>query len=313
VTEALLSPGYPNRSFGVGLLAGAILAAFSAASYAGGCGTKPIGNIIVATLNRAPIVTLSANGHPVTLILDTGAEKTVVTPDVAERIGAQRPSIEFQRGIRGITGDLPSHEVELRSFAAGKVPIPWRRILVAPVKMARVFSTPLDGLLGADALSDFDIDLDLPRHQMTFYRKQTCETAAPNWAGPYVSVSTGLSRGGRLFLPVQLDGHRLTAVIDTGSQVTVLATASARALGLTERQLSQDISATTQGIAGEPLNARVHRFAKLEVGALMIRNPEVVVTDSKLSEADIVLGVDVLSSRRLWLSYGSHQIFLSSR
>ena len=267
----------------------------------------------MATLNRAPIVTLSANGHAVTLILDTGAERTVLTPDVAKRIGAQRPSIEFQRRLRGITGDLPTHEVELHSFAAGEVAIPWRRVLVAPVKMTRVFPTPLDGLLGADALSDFDIDLDLPRHQMTFYRKQTCETAAPNWAGPYVSVSTGLSRGERLFFPVLLDGHRLTAVIDTGSQVTVLATAAARALGLTEGHLTRDRSTTTQGVAGEPLSARVHRFAKLEVGALMIRNPEVVVTDLKLNEADIVLGVDFLSSRRLWLSYGSRRIFLSSR
>jgi predicted aspartyl protease len=267
----------------------------------------------VATLNRAPMVTLSANGKAVTLILDTGAERTVLTPHVAERVGAQRPSIEFQRHLRGIAGDLASHEVELRSFAAGAVAIPWRRVLVAPVKMAKVFPTPLDGLLGADALSDFDIDLDLPQHQMTFYRKQTCETAAPNWAGPYISVSTGFSRGERLFFPVQLDGHRLTAVIDTGSQVTVLATASARALGLTEVQLSRDHSVTTQGVAGEPLSSRVHRFATLEVGDISIRDPEVVVTDLKLNEADIVLGVDFLSSRRLWLSYGSRRIFLSSR
>jgi Aspartyl protease len=148
-----------------------------------GCGTKPIGKIIVATLNRAPMVTLSANGHSVTLILDTGAERTVLTPEVAKLIGAQPPAVEFQRRVRGIGGDLASHEVELRSFAAGEVAIPWRRVLVAPVNMANVFPTPLDGLLGADILSDFDVDLDLPRHQVTFYQKQTCPTAAPNWAG----------------------------------------------------------------------------------------------------------------------------------
>ena len=313
MTDAPVSPGSGPRPIRVGLIAGAILTAFAATvSHAGDCGTKPIGNIIVATLNRAPMVTLSANGKAVTLILDTGAERTVLTPDVAERIGAQRPSIEFQRHLRGIAGDLPTHEVELRSFAAGEVAIPWRRVLVAPVKMARVFPTPLDGLLGADALSDFDIDLDLPRHQMTFYQKQTCSTAAPNWAGPYTSVSTGVSRGERLFFPVQLDGHRLTAVIDTGSQFTVLATASARALGLTEGQLSRDRSVSTQGVAGEPLSSRVHRFGRLEVGALIIRNPEVVVTDLKLNEADIVLGVDFLSSRRLWLSYGSRRIFVAN-
>ena len=259
------------------------------------------------------MVTLTANGHAVTLILDTGAERTVLTPDVAERIGAQRPRIEFQRRLHGIAGDLPSREVELRSFAAGAVAIPWRRVLVAPVKMAKIFPTPLDGLLGADSLSDFDIDLDLPRHQMTFYQRQSCETAAPNWTGPYISVSTGRSRGEHLFFPAQLDGHRLTAVIDTGSQVTVLATASARALGVTNEQLSKDRSVTTQGVAGEPRSARVHRFARLEIGSLIVRNPEVVVADLNLNDADILLGVDFLRSRRLWLSYGSRRIFLSSR
>jgi len=131
-----------------------------------GCSTKLLGNVGVATLNRVPFVTLSANGHSVTLIVDTGAERTVLTPEAAKQIGAQRPSIEFQRGIHGIGGNLASHEVELRSFAAGEVAIPWRRVFVAPVRTAKVFPTPLDGLLGTDVLSDFDVDLDLPRHLM---------------------------------------------------------------------------------------------------------------------------------------------------
>src|SRR5436305_12195058 len=84
-----------------------------------------VGNVVVATLNRVPFVTLSANGHSVTLIVDTGAERTVLTPEAAKAIDAQRPRIEFQRQVRGIGGDLASHEIELRSFAAGEVAIPW--------------------------------------------------------------------------------------------------------------------------------------------------------------------------------------------
>ena len=319
-----------HRPPGFSLLAVAILAALSAtAGHAQdtpstatgavrtvadtGCGTKPIGKIIVATLNRAPMVTLSANGHSVTLILDTGAERTVLTPDVAKRIGAQRPPIEFQRQTRGIAGDVPSHEVELRSFAAGDVAIPWRRVLVAPVTTARVFPTPLDGLLGADALSDFDIDLDLPQHQLIFYQKQSCPTAVPDWSVPYTAISTGLSRGERLFFPVQLDGHQFTAFVDTGSQVTVLSTNTTGTLGLTEGLLSRDRSVIVRGAAAEQVASRVHRFAKLEVGTVVVPNPEIIVTDVKLSDADMVLGIDFLRSRRLWLSYGSRRIFFSSR
>lgn len=302
-----------SSQFRVVLIAGSLLALLSGRpTYANGCGTKPLGKIIVATLNRAPIVTVSANGHAVTLILDTGAERTILTPEVAERIGAQRPSIEFQRQVRGITGNLPSHEIELRSFAAGPVAIPWRRLLVASVNMANVFPTPLDGLLGADVLSDFDVDLDLPHHELTLYEKQTCPTAAPDWRAPYVSLDTGLSRGERLFFPVRLDGRPLTGFIDTGSQITAISITAARTLGLSETLLAGDRPVVTQGVAAARLQSRVHRFEKLEIGAAMISKPEMIVTDLKLDEADMVLGMDLLASRRLWLSYESRKIFLSN-
>ena len=280
---------------------------------AGECGTVRLGETTVATLRNAPIVTLSANGVPVTLLLDTGAEGTILTPAVAQRIGAQRPRVEFQRQLRGIAGSLESNEAELRSFTLGRVAIPWRRVRVAPVNVASVFSGPLDGVLGADTLSSFDVDFDLPGHRMVLYQKQTCPGAAPAWTEPYATVSAGRSRGDHLFFPVRLDGRRTDAFIDTGSQFTVLSTRAALALGVTAAVLARDRMVTVRGAAGEQLAARVHRFSQLEIGAETIRNPEIVVTDVSLSDADLVLGIDFLKSRRLWLSYGSQQIFLSHR
>src|SRR6516162_5360591 len=143
-------------------LSGAIVttALASAAGYAaehpvaatGGCAAVRLGETTVATLHNAPIVTLSANGVPVTLVLDTGAEGTILTPAVAQRIGAQRPQIEFQRQLHGIAGTLQTTEAELRSFSIGGVGIPWHRVRVAPVNVAPEFSGPLDGVLGADSL-----------------------------------------------------------------------------------------------------------------------------------------------------------------
>ena len=299
VTTALMSaPGYAGE--------------FPIAA-AGGCETVRLGETTVATLRNAPIVTLSANGLPVTLLLDTGAESTILTPAVAQRIGAQRPRVEFQRQLRGIAGSLQSSEAELRSFTLGRVAIPWRRVRVAPVNVASVFSGPLDGVLGADTLSSFDVDLDLPGHRMVLYRKQTCQDAAPAWAEPYARISAGRSRGSQLFFPVTLDGRRTDAFIDSGSQFTVLSTRAALALGVTATELARDRMITVRGAAGEQLAARVHRFSQLEIGAETIRHPEIVVTDVRLSDADLVMGIDFLKSRRLWLSYGSQQIFLSRR
>jgi predicted aspartyl protease len=280
---------------------------------AGGCGTVRLGETTVATLRNAPIVTLSANGLPVTLVIDTGAQGTILTPAVAQRIGAQRPRIEFQRQLHGIAGTLPTNEVELHSFTVGGVAIPWRRVRVAPVNVASVFSGSLDGVLGADSLSSFDVDLDLPGHRMVLYETQTCPGAVPAWTEPYATIRAGRSLVDHLFFSVQLDGRRIAAFVDTGSQFTVLSTRTALATGVTGGTLERDREATVLGAAAERLVARVHRFSRLEIGTEVLRNPEIIVTDLRLSDADLVLGIDFLRARRIWFSYGSRQIFIMRR
>jgi predicted aspartyl protease len=212
-----------------------------------------LGETTIATLHNALIVTLSVNGMPVALLLDTGAEGTILTPATAQRLGAQHPRVEFQRQLRGIGGSLQTSEAELRSFTIGGVAIPWRRVRVAPVTLSSMFSRPLDGVTGADTLSNFDVDLDLPGHRMVLYGKQTCPGAAPVWIESFTRIAAGRSRSDHLFFPVQLDGRRLDTFVDTGSQFTVVSSRAALALGVTEGILAHDPVATVRGgAAGRP-------------------------------------------------------------
>lgn len=279
----------------------------------GGCGTARIAETVVATLRNAPLVTLIANGTPVTLLLDTGSQSTVLTPAVARRIGAQVPRVEFQRELSALRGSLQSSEVELRSFTMGGVALPWRRVRVASVNIPNIFSGPLDGVLGVDVLGSFDIDLDLPHHRMVFYQKQSCPRAAPAWTEPYATIAAGRSLGDHLFFPVQLNHRRIYALFDTGAQVSVLSTRAALALGITEAALARDRPTMTRDAAAQRLSARIHRFSQLEIAGEVVRDPEFIVTDINLRDADLVLGIDFLGPRRIWLSYGSQQIFLSRR
>jgi predicted aspartyl protease len=283
------------------------------AAASGGCGTVRLGQTTVATLRNAPIVTLLANGMPVTMLLDTGAETTILTPGVAQRLGAQRPQIEFNRQLRGVAGSMQTNEVELHSFTIGGVAIPWRRVRVAPITVASVFSGPLDGILGADSLNSFDIDLDLPNNRITFYTRQICPGTAPAWTEPYTTIAAGRSKGDHLFFPVQLDGRKISAFIDTGAQSTVLSTSAALAMGLTPVLLARDRAAILRGAGPEQLTGRVHRFARLEIGGEAIRNSEIIVADLNLSDADLVLGIDIVRPWRIWLSYGAQKIFLLRR
>jgi predicted aspartyl protease len=274
------------------------------------CKVKPIGQLTVAILDNVPFVTLIANGLPVTLILDTGAERTVFNPSVAERIGARAPQVEFQRQLRGISRTLTTREIELQSFSAGGLSIPWHRVVVAPVTTANLFTVPFDGLLGNDVLSGFDIDLDLPHQRLLFYEKRACVTAPP-WAGSYTGISAGRSGGDHLFFPVQVDHREVPAIIDTGAQRTTVSKSAALGLGVTEELLGQDRAITTHGAAAEQLGSRIHQFRQLQVGRQIISHPQLVVSDVKLEDAGIVLGIDLLRSMRIFMSFASLEIFLS--
>ena len=301
-----------------GALCGAVVLASAlggaaAEARAAGCGSSRVGEIMVATLHNAPIVTLVANGAPLTLLLDTGAEWTILTPAAAKRVGAQTPRIEFDRQIRGLSGSLATNEVELRSFTAGDVAIPWRRVRVASLNMPSVFSGPLDGVLGADTLSSFDVDLDLPHHRMVFFGKQSCPSAAPAWAEPYATIPARKTFSNHLSFPAQLDGRQIDTFIDTGAQLSVLSSKAALALGVTDAVLSRDRATVTLGAAAERLNSHLHRFSRIEIGGEVVRNPALIVADVSLKDGDLVLGIDFIAARRIWLSYGSQQIFLSRR
>lgn len=271
------------------------------------CAT-PLGDTTVAVLDGLPIVTIIANGAPLTLILDTGSGRTVLSPSAAQRIRAETPRIELARPLSGINGTTATQEIELNSFAVGQMPIPWRRLLVAPIVSPKILGVEADGLLGADVLSQFAVDIDFSHHRVTFYPKRSC---APNWATGHSLMSGGLSRTEHLFFPAELDGHRIISFIDTGSQKTVLSTRVAAALGISDSVLSKDQSVMTRGITQEPLGSHIHTFSKLEFAGNVVPAPKVVITDIKLPDADLVLGMDYLGQSRIWLSYDSAQIAIS--
>ena len=110
---------------------------------------------------------------------------------------------------------------------------------------------------------------------------------------------------------MRLDNREIVAIVDTGAQRSSLSATAAHALGVTEAVLGDDRTIKTRGATGEEVLSYVHRFSKLEVGAEVMRNPELIVTNVRFQDADIILGADFVKSRRTWMAYESFQIFIS--
>ena len=111
---------------------------------------------------------------------------------------------------------------------------------------------------------------------------------------------------------MELNGRRITALIDTGAQRTTITAKAAESIGVTDAMLGAGRAITVRGIAGEQLSSRLHMFSQLKIGDLVIRKPEIVVANVNLKAADMVLGLDLLRTRRFWLSHRARQIFISN-
>jgi len=266
----------------------------------------------VTPMGNVPTVTLRVNGAPVSFLFDTGAERTILSAAAAKRLRLNA-HYEYARQMRSLGSAMASGDARLASLGSGGLAMTNFRVLVGPVALPLVAGKPIDGLLGADFFTGFEVDLDLAHRRIILYEPPPCPITAPDWSAPYDTIEANRSLHDRLFFPVSLDGHKLAALIDTGAQLTTLDAESAVAVGVTETALARDPVTTLRGAAAEAVKSRAHRFAELRIDGERLRDQTIMVTRLGLQDADLVLGADFLHWQRVWLSYASHRIFVERR
>src|SRR5579883_375505 len=235
-------------------------------------------------LRGLPLVTAQIDGAAATLILDTGAEETVLTAAAAARLGL-RPHYEYPRHLHSVSGAVVTGEARLKSLAVGNAAAADFIILVGALALPHVAGVQPAGLPG-------------------------CALLRPPWRGAYTSLPANRSIDNRLFFPVDLDGRKLFAFIDTGAQISAIDRAAVRDLGISRTAIARDPVAMMRGIAPPRVRAYAHRFAWLRVGGDMWRDPTMIVADLNLPDADIVLGLDFLRGRRVWFSYAARRLLI---
>jgi predicted aspartyl protease len=268
--------------------------------------------LAVIPLGNIPIVTVRINSGTANFLFDTGAERSIISAAAAKRLGVDA-HYEYARRMRSLGGAVSGGDARLRSFDPGGMALSDLRILVGPVSLPSVQGRPIDGLLGADFLGDYEVDLDLAHRRITLFAPPPCPITAPAWNTPFATIAANRSLHERLFFPVRLDGHPIAALIDTGAQLTTLDAESAAAIGVTAGLLARDPVATLRGAAAEAVASRAHRFAELQIDGEALRDQTIMVTRLGLQDADLVLGADFLHWQRVWLSYTWHRVFLERR
>jgi predicted aspartyl protease len=269
----------------------------------------------LAFAGSVPVVSVVLNGQPAKLALDTGSPGTIIGTSAAERLklivvsGKQAGLDGLQ--VSGLGGRSDAGLSVARRIDLGGAVLENRLLVVLPFDLRGPSSGEVDGLLGMDVLSTFDVELDLKARKGALYAPRNCPSGPPDW-GVKVNTVTLLpdGEGHKLRVHATLDGRTTEAIIDTGSTVTYVSTGTAHAVGVTDEALAADRMVSVSGVAARDSPFRVHKFRRLRIGKEAFADPEIPVGALPLPSVNMMIGMSYLQNRKLWISSASKRVYI---
>jgi predicted aspartyl protease len=212
-------------------------------------------------------VRLSGAG-PFRFLVDTGADRTSVSREVAGRLGlpqGQKASIHSVSGVSTVS------TATLQALELTRKPV---KIEDAPLLDSANIGA--DGIVGVDALRSQSVLFDFQKQLLSIVPSDVAALRDE----PDVIVVTASRKNGRLIMTNAVaNGHNLTVVVDTGAQVSIGNEALREQLvggNLVDPEQKVQLESVTGGlIAGDYMFVR-----ELDIGGVTLKNLAIVFADA---------------------------------
>lgn len=270
-------------------------------------GSQPL----IRLANGRPGVMVAINGYGLfPFLVDTATSHTVLTPQLRDRLG-----------IASSGGDALSVVT-----AAGTVRSQFhmvKEIATAGVIVERVEAVVMDlpaslgaaGILGADFLSNFTVDIDPGRRLLTLYPERSV-VEPPGFERIVGTVNSA----NFIVLAGRVDNVATSFVYDSGAALSVanaaLVNQTMRGPKIIARNIvSKVVDAVQQRGAAESFN-----FRRIALGPMSWSDRRVLLARMRVFEQigldtqpTIFIGADLMASRRVILDYHAGAIYLARR
>ncbi len=275
-------------------------------------------------VGNSPFVAASIDGHPVAMLLDTGAARSLIWRSAAKDLNL---NIEPANAtFYGAGGGDNAGVVWTRDFAfAGAT---FHRIPFYTAGRGTLAGQSA-GTIGEDFLSRWDIELDLSAGKVRLFTPKHCDgDQVVYWAPQYsmVKLIRAPENSNWLEANVRLNDHEAVAMFDSGAYAsTVTSQALQQAHILPESPVVDQ--APGLGLAAKAIATTAAVFPTLTIGQETVRNVRLRIADlfgndlemqtgshirQKVFDVpDLVIGADFFLAHRIYVANSQGKIYFT--
>jgi predicted aspartyl protease len=254
-------------------LAAATLAAPSLASA--DCKLLLVAEFKLDPKSYSPIVGGEINGHPIKVLIDSGATFSGVSSYAVTRL--ELPTVEMA-GMHayGIGGDTQVYRAQVKDLKIGGFTLNGVNLFVSGDESR---TGPAELILGEDMLSKVDTEFDLAHNAIRLFQPQGC--TAPQlvyWGAAYsqADLLTWNPDEPAIQTHAYVNGKQILVELDSGAQQTVVDTTAADAAGIA-RPPASAATETFRGAGRQAVQSWTGRFDTFAIGDEKIAHVNVQV------------------------------------
>jgi predicted aspartyl protease len=207
---------------------------------------------------------------PFRFVVDTGADQTVISDDVAMALGLIAGE---QVTVQGISRSVEAHTVPLNALSFGKYTIEHLRTPV--LQRSRLGA---DGYLGLDVIDRRCVEFDFRNDKLTVTDSRA--SAGPRFVPPDEALVRVDGSHGRLTSKeCRVDSVDTHAFVDSGAEASIGNTRLFAELQAIGKTYVDDELIPIMGVTGGQVFGRLVRIDSIELGELRFRNGVLLISD----------------------------------
>ena len=271
-------------------------------------------------------IPVTINGTEKQFLFDTGGMLMQVSSGVADDL--KLPRYDSPLEIYAVDGSKSDKYTKVKSFAMGKLPPSPAQLQISPNK-------GVDGIFSPMIFKSLDFDMDFAAHKLNLMLGDHCEGKVIYWPAKAIAVVPFTLRDNHITVPVTVDGHALTAIIDTGASTSVVRQNVAQYV-LKIAPDSPDLKIVGHLGDDEKASVYTYPFKTLSFEGVTVTNPHInILTDivnkqaahdgnngrqtgslikgeyDDLTLPEVIIGMDVLSRLHPYLALSEGRLYLT--